>query len=74
MTTQATNPIDGLSDNVISGETSWRLIYDNGTKKALLLFRSSGTTQTRHSVYTAATKQACLDQAAALGLDTTAIQ
>ena len=48
---------------------NWRMVYNPNTKRVVALFSSTGITQTVNSTHVAATKQVCLDQAKALGLE-----
>jgi hypothetical protein len=47
---------------------NWRMVYNANIKQVQALFSSTGITQTINSVFVAASKQECLDQAAKLGL------
>ena len=58
--------IDGLEFNQTDNEMSWRLVYDD--KKVIQLFQSGGYTMSKHNIFLANSKEACLTEIYRLNL------
>lgn len=58
--------IDGLEFNQTDNQMSWRLVYDD--KKVIQLFQSDGYTMSKHNIFLANSKEACLTEIYRLNL------